>query len=437
MKVRATLAVLILFALCSSVNAAASWAQTPASLTGETFNTSTFTLNVQCNPDGTSSYTFHASGSGANGPYPGTFTVNVSGTFGAATIAVPNSFGLNAGPNLTLDETFTINSPSTNTTITGQKHLTTTVNPGLSWCGHFENVDAFGFTGATGSAASVNATTDYEATINSPEGTFIDRGTAPVSFLEAEFTYTGGDSNFFGFGQFFFSTELVPAGPATVTLSPADAVNNVGTSHTVTATVNNAGGNPVGGSTVLFKVQGADNVSGSCTTGSNGQCSFTYQGPNLPGADLITGCADANSNNTVDPGEPCGEATKAWILPTSTPGQVTGGGQILNPQGTDKIAFGFNAKSDSKGVNGECTLVDPSTQTNTKIKCLDVTTLVQSGTHTTFFGHATVDGVATTYRIDVDDLGEPGAGKDTFKIQTDSGYVAGGTLKNGNIQVHN
>jgi hypothetical protein len=38
-------------------------------------------------------------------------------------------------------------------------------------------------------------------------------------------------------------------------------------------------------------------------------------------------------------------------------------------------------------------------------------------------------------RIDVDDLGEPG-NFDTFRIQTDSGYSAGGTLAGGNIQIH-
>jgi hypothetical protein len=51
------------------------------------------------------------------------------------------------------------------------------------------------------------------------------------------------------------------------------------------------------------------------------------------------------------------------------------------------------------------------------------------------FGNATINGVATTYRIDVDDVGEPGAGNDIFAIQTASGYAAGGTLLRGNVQV--
>jgi hypothetical protein len=224
--------------------------------------------------------------------------------------------------------------------------------------------------------------------------------------------------------------------PASLVLTPADAVNQVVTSHTVTATVKSVTAQPVSGITVRFTVLGSVSSSGSCITGGDGRCAFTYTGPQLPGADLITAYADADSDATQDPGEPFAEATKAWVLPTSTPGHVTGGGQILNAARNDKIAFGFNAKSDQNGVKGNCTVVDPSTVPNTMIKCLDVTSLIQSGTHATFFGNATVNNVAVTYRIDVDDLAEPGRGQDTFSIQMSSGYAAGGVLTGGNVQVH-
>ena len=81
-----------------------------------------------------------------------------------------------------------------------------------------------------------------------------------------------------------------------------------------------------------------------------------------------------------------------------------------------------------------CVVVDPATRTI--IKCLDVTGYVQVGPHVYFTGHATIDGIATQYRIDVDDLAEPGAGRDTFMVQTDSGYLAANVLEHGNIQVH-
>ncbi len=222
---------------------------------------------------------------------------------------------------------------------------------------------------------------------------------------------------------------------ATVTLSPAFAVNDVGTTHTVTATVTSVSvpPQPQAGVTVRFSVDGSVSVSGACTTDANGQCSFTYQGPQLPGADLITAYPDLDNDGIQDPNELSGSATKAWFLPASTPGQVTGGGQAPNFTG-GVIAFGFNAQSTADGVKGNCTVVDRGS--GTKIKCLSVTSLVVAGTHATFFGDATINGIATTYRIDVDDLGEPGAGRDTFRIQTESGYVAGGVLTAGNIQIH-
>jgi hypothetical protein len=225
------------------------------------------------------------------------------------------------------------------------------------------------------------------------------------------------------------------ATPASISLSPADAVNSVGTTHTVTATVLDGLAQPLAHIMVRFSIMGSVNTSGTCTTNSSGQCSFTYSGPQLPGADVINAFADTNGNGARDGGEPAATpATKAWILPTSTSGQVTGGGQILNATATAKIAFGFTAKSDAKGVKGECSLVDPSA--NTMVKCTDATSVVISGNQATIFGNATVNGVATTYRIDVTDNAEPGSGTDTFMIQTASGYVAGGVLVAGNIQVH-
>ncbi len=241
---------------------------------------------------------------------------------------------------------------------------------------------------------------------------------------------------YFAGGFWFFGRAIsfaVDSTADTVVVSPPDAVNTVGTSHTVTATATSAG-QPVSDAVIVFHVSGSTSASGSCTTNSSGQCSFTYQGPQLPGADVISACADNNRNGVADTGEACGTATKAWILPSSTSGQTTGGGQIWNATHTDKIAFGFTAKSTSTGVKGECSVVDPSA--NVKVKCTDATALVQGATHATFFGNATVNGVATTYRIDVDDLGEPGAGRDTFSIQTTTGYTAGGVLTNGNVQVH-
>jgi Bacterial Ig-like domain (group 1) len=230
------------------------------------------------------------------------------------------------------------------------------------------------------------------------------------------------------------SKRWISGRPTTITLTPADAANDVGTNHTVTARVQDADGQPAATVVVLFTISGSTSRSGSCTTDAGGQCRFTYAGPQLPGADLIRGCADSDGNGQVGQGEPCFEATKAWMLPTSTAGQVTGGGQVPAPGGGDQAAFGFEAKSSDGVLRGSCTLVDPTS--DTKVKCLTVTSLVRSGTHATFFGRASVNGVETDYRIDVDDLAEPGRGRDTFRLDAGSAYRTGGTLARGNVQIH-
>jgi len=119
-------------------------------------------------------------------------------------------------------------------------------------------------------------------------------------------------------------------------------------------------------------------------------------------------------------------------LPFSTPGQVSGGGSIADAQG-NKIAFGFSARSGDKGPTGQCTVVDNAA--DVMVKCLDVTAIVKSANAVTIFGNATVNGAATTYRIDAVDNAEPGARRDVFTIQTASGYSRSGVLSSGNIQV--
>lgn len=202
----------------------------------------------------------------------------------------------------------------------------------------------------------------------------------------------------------------------------------------MTATVLTATGQPVQSITVYFSVEGSVSAAGACSTDGNGQCSFTYQGPALPGADLIRAFADSDNDRVQDPDEPGGEATKVWILPASTPGQVTGGGQAMKGAVIDGIVFGFNARSVAGVIDGHCNIVDRTTRAH--IECLDVTALVQTPTHATFFGNASIDGALTTYRIDVDDLAEPGSLRDTFVIQTASGYTAGGLVTRGNVQIH-
>ena len=335
------------------------------------------------------------------------------------------------------DANFTIDSPAG--TVTGSKHLIAPVPASpfplvedqqypqnTGFCTTFTNLDILGLIGASGDATDLRATLHYEASIASATGG-TDSGLSFVEALEATARAGIASAGTAAASETFPISDAAPL-PQLLTVSPVAATNPVGSSHTVTATVATAAA-PVPGVIVRFAVTGADNVTGACTTGANGQCDFSYQGPALPGADLIQAYADSSGNGVQDPGEPTASATKAFVLPVSTGGDAHGGGRI-DMLGIGRIAFEFHAKSGDLS-KARCTVVTA----NVMVQCLDASALVITPTHVTIFGTATVNGVATNYRIDADDLSEPGAGRDTFEIQTDSGFVAGGTIASGNVQI--
>ena len=132
------------------------------------------------------------------------------------------------------------------------------------------------------------------------------------------------------------------------------------------------------------------------------------------------------------PGRADGDRDEDLGAPASTPGHVSGSGEIR--VAGDKISFDVDAKSDREGRQGHCKVEDRDTKR--KIKCTDVTVLVVSGNEADIYGNATDNGVATTYVIHVVDNGDPGKGNDTFSITTASGYSASGTLTAGNIKIH-
>jgi hypothetical protein len=232
-------------------------------------------------------------------------------------------------------------------------------------------------------------------------------------------------------------------GPATtVTLDPVTDTNPVGTQHCVTATVTNAVGVPQPGVTVRFTVTGSVTTNGFATTDANGQATFCYTGPALPGTDVIRAFADINDDGVEDPGEPFGVAAKIWILPTTTPGceiKITNGGWIIANNG-DRASFGGNARADEDGnVSGQEEYQDHGPADPFNLHG-DVTVIVcdtTDPTRATIFGDATIDGSGShAYRIDVRDVGEPGHGSDTYRMRV-NGYDSGEqTLRGGNVQIH-
>ena len=116
-----------------------------------------------------------------------------------------------------------------------------------------------------------------------------------------------------------------------------------------------------------------------------------------------------------------------------TPGKVTGGGTIVQEGSKNGLTFGFNAQNNNDQMKGSGTIIDHNA--GVRVKILDVATFGVVGSHATFTGRAEVNGVQESYRIEVDDISEPGSGFDSFKIVTDS-YAGGGTITGGNIQIH-
>jgi hypothetical protein len=215
---------------------------------------------------------------------------------------------------------------------------------------------------------------------------------------------------------------------ANISIAPSSDTGAVGSTTSFTATATDTSNNPVAGITVRYSVSGSVTTSGSCVTDSNGQCTFSYTGPQLPGADLVDAYADNNTNGTQDQGEPSTNATMSWVLPTNsmTSGDVQVHGKFVASNG-DKMLVVAHAKNQNGTVTGSCNIVDQTA--NVTYGCTDATVLVENTTtqQATIFGDITINGVATTYRIDVANnsaINQP----DTFSFVTQSGYSTGGNL---------
>ncbi|HEX7333207.1 MAG TPA: SBBP repeat-containing protein [Pyrinomonadaceae bacterium] len=225
---------------------------------------------------------------------------------------------------------------------------------------------------------------------------------------------------------------------ATLSLTPPADTNPVDAQHCVTATVQDTTGNPVANVVVRFDVNGSVDISGSATTNADGEATFCYFGPPLPGADTITAFADSNGDSLQEQGEPNGVATKTWVLPTSTPRcEITNGGWIIAENG-DRASFGGNAKANESGeTRGQQQYQDHGPVQRLNIHSIDVVAIVCDGsTRASIFGRATINGAGIfNFRINVQDLGGPGKGQDTYRLLMD-GYDSGEQLlRGGNIEI--
>jgi hypothetical protein len=124
--------------------------------------------------------------------------------------------------------------------------------------------------------------------------------------------------------------------------------------------------------------------------------------------------------------------------PRLTPGKVTGGGQIAIPLPKGKASFGFNVMYQEgwAAPKGELQYVDHTTKMIVHGPSMISLVVSSDKTKATFVGTCTINGVGGfTFKAYVEDNSEPGT-NDVFKISLSNGYTAGGTLLNGNIQIH-
>jgi hypothetical protein len=123
--------------------------------------------------------------------------------------------------------------------------------------------------------------------------------------------------------------------------------------------------------------------------------------------------------------------TKTYVPETSGGGCSVNGGGFIESAGQKN--FGLNARTSGAGARGHVNYVDHATGMH--VSSDEVSSVVCARTTATIRGTANTPFGPQLFRVDVNDLGEPGR-DDTFAIQlAPSGYSAAGTLAGGNIQV--
>ena len=86
-----------------------------------------------------------------------------------------------------------------------------------------------------------------------------------------------------------------------VRMSPEESVNQVGTSHTVTATFGNGAGDPLANEPTTFEIISGPNVglTHNTTTNDNGDATFTYTSNGNMGKDTIKATAGGLTGTAI------------------------------------------------------------------------------------------------------------------------------------------
>ena len=122
------------------------------------------------------------------------------------------------------------------------------------------------------------------------------------------------------------------------------------------------------------------------------------------------------------------------VLPQApTTGKVNGGGSINVAGGRGTFAFIAQRQETTDPVKGQLQYVNHVS--GAKVHSLAITSLVITSNMATLTGTCTVDTAPCTFTVDVTDNGEPGT-TDSFVISVVPGSTEGGTIRSGNIKIH-
>ena len=125
----------------------------------------------------------------------------------------------------------------------------------------------------------------------------------------------------------------------------------------------------------------------------------------------------------------------AFVAKISAPsvGKITGGGSIAVPGNIGTFGFTVQRQTAGGSIQGDLQYVNHAT--GTKVHSVTFTSFSAADTTATFGGTCISNGVPCSFTVEVTDNGEPGV-TDTFTISVSGRPTEGGTLRSGNIQIH-
>ena len=308
---------------------------------------------------------------------------------------------------------------------------------------------------------NVNAGADQtvnEGDIVNLSGSFNDPGSADTHTLSWSVVASNGEVVSNGSGANF---SFVPHdnGTYTVTFSVTDDDGGVGTDSATIDVTNVApviSGAISGPTTAVVFQPLSYSVAGFTDVGQldthttawqvlNSSSTVVASGAGLSIAFTPTDIGTFTVRFTVTDDDTGSDTADVSLTVSAAPGKITGGGSI----DSGVRNFGFVVQpAQNGGFKGNLEFQDKSAGNNFNLKSTSITLISVYGNKGMFTGAATKNGVSGfTFRADVEDNGEPGAGVDKFRIRVYSGATLiydssslatkGGILdKGGNIQIH-